>query len=205
MIDQLLEFGFDSLAAPQQVGQRRPADDVAKRGLRRPAHRLHVVLYFEGGFLRVVHHPEQHRVHVHRHGIGGERLFGGEAGGDRPLIDPGRNAIDERHHPEESRPFHRLIASKTQNDRALPLLRDLRRLDQHEADQDPGNHRNRIVDIHGDGEAGEDRNHEQRDPDHIGRMDVRSSPSGLPTPRTRKHRNEWHLGSSLSVCGYLVD
>ena len=79
------------------------ADDVAQRRLRRPAHRLRVVLHFERRLLRVVHHPEQHGVDVDRHGVGGQRLLGGEAGGDGALIDPRRHRVDERHDPEQSR------------------------------------------------------------------------------------------------------
>ena len=72
----------------QQIAERGAADDVAQRRLRRPAHRLLVVLHLERRLLRVVDQPEQHRVDVDRHGVGGQRLLGGEAGGDHALIDP---------------------------------------------------------------------------------------------------------------------
>ena len=42
-VDELLQLLLDPLAAAQQVGERRAADDVAQRGLRRPAHRVAVV------------------------------------------------------------------------------------------------------------------------------------------------------------------
>ena len=112
------------------------ADDVAQRRLRRPADRLRVVLHFERRLLRVVHHPEQHRVDVDRHGVGRQRLLGGEAGRDRPLIDPGRDRVDERHDPEEPGAAQADEAAEPQHDRALPLLRDARRLHQDDADDD---------------------------------------------------------------------
>jgi hypothetical protein len=65
-IDQLLQLVLDPLAPAQQIGQRGAADDVAQRGLRRPADRLLVVLHFEGRLLGVVDHPEQHGVDVDR-------------------------------------------------------------------------------------------------------------------------------------------
>ncbi len=79
-----------SLAATEKIGERRAADDVAQRGLCRPAHRLRVVLHLQCGPLHVVHHPEEHGVDVHRDGVGRERLLGGEARRDRALVDPGR-------------------------------------------------------------------------------------------------------------------
>jgi hypothetical protein len=94
---------FDPLAPDEQVAERRPADDVAQRRLRRPADRLCVLLHFERRLLRVVHHPEQHGVDVHRHGVRGQRLLGREARRDRALIDPRRDDVDERHDPEEPR------------------------------------------------------------------------------------------------------
>ena len=100
------------------------ADDVAQRGLRRPAHGLRVVLHFERGLLRVVHHPEEHGVDVDRHGVGRQRLLGGEAGRDRALIDPGRHAIDERHDPEQPRPAQADEPAEPEDDGALPLLGD---------------------------------------------------------------------------------
>ena len=96
LIDELLQLGLDVLAAAQEVGERRASDDVAQRRLRRPAHGLGVVLHLERGLLDVVHHPEQHRVDVDRNGVGRQRLLGGEARRDRPLIDPRDDAIDER-------------------------------------------------------------------------------------------------------------
>ncbi len=102
-IDQLLQLVLDALAAAQQIGQRGPADDVAQRRLRRPADRLLVVLHLERRLLGVVHHPEQHRVDVDRHGVRGQRLLGREAGGDGALVDPRRHAIDERDRPRTGR------------------------------------------------------------------------------------------------------
>ena len=119
----------------QQIAERRAADDVAQRGLRRPAHRLLVLLHFERGLLRVVDQPEQHRVDVDRHGVGRQRLLGREARGDHALIDPPRHRIDERHDPEEARAAQADVAAQPQHDRALPLLGDLRRLRQREAER----------------------------------------------------------------------
>ena len=57
---------------------------------------LRVVLHFERGLLRIVHHPEEHGIDVDRNRVGRERLFGREAGRDRALIDPLRDRVDER-------------------------------------------------------------------------------------------------------------
>jgi hypothetical protein len=40
LIDELLQLFLVALAAAQQIRQRRPADDVAERRLRRPTDRL---------------------------------------------------------------------------------------------------------------------------------------------------------------------
>ena len=94
---------LDLLAPAQQIGERRPADDVAKRRLRRPADGGGVVLHLERRLLRIVNHPEQHGVDVHRHGVHGQRLLGGEAVVImRWSMDAG-NDVDERHDPEEAR------------------------------------------------------------------------------------------------------
>ena len=126
---------LDLLAAAQEIGEVGAADDVAQRRLRRPAHRLRVVLHFERRLLRVVDHPEQHGVDVDRHGVGRQRLLGGEAGRDRPLIDPRRDRVDERHDPEQPGAAQADEAAEPQHDRALPLLRDARRLHQDDADE----------------------------------------------------------------------
>ena len=112
------------LAAAQQVSQRGPADDVAQRGLRRPAHGPGIVLDFERGLLDVVYQPEQHGIDVHRHGVGRERLLGREARCDRALVDPRRHAVRERHDPEQPGATQADEAAEPQHDRALPLLRD---------------------------------------------------------------------------------
>ena len=65
-----------------------PADDVPKRGLRRPAHGLPVVLHLQRGLLGIMHHPEQHRIDIDWNGVLGQRLFRREAGRDGALIDP---------------------------------------------------------------------------------------------------------------------
>ena len=77
-----------SSRGPEQIGEGRAPDDVAQRRLCGPAHGLRVVLHFERGLLRVVHHPEEHGVDVDRHGVGRQRLLRGEAGRDHTLIDP---------------------------------------------------------------------------------------------------------------------
>jgi hypothetical protein len=46
-VDQRLAIALDPLAAVQQIGERRPAEDVAQRILRRPARRLRIVLHLE--------------------------------------------------------------------------------------------------------------------------------------------------------------
>jgi hypothetical protein len=69
LVDQLLQFRFNPFTTTQQIRQRGATDDVAERGLRRPTHGLRVILHFQRGLLRVVNHPEQHGVDVHRHGV----------------------------------------------------------------------------------------------------------------------------------------
>ena len=121
---RLLQFLLDLLAAPEQVRQRRAADDVAQRRLCRPAHGLRIVLHFERRLLRVVHHPEEDGVDVDRYGIRRQRLLCGEARRDHALIDPRRHRVDERHDPEEAGTSETDVASEPQDDRALPLLGD---------------------------------------------------------------------------------
>ena len=90
LIDEQLQLVLDPLAAPQEIDERRAADDVAQRRLRGPADGPAVVLHFERRLLRVVHHPEQHGVDVDGHRVGGERLLRGETRRDGALIDPRR-------------------------------------------------------------------------------------------------------------------
>ena len=116
-----------------------------RAGLRRPAHGLLVVLHFERGLLRVVHHPEQHGVHVDRHRVRRQRLLGGEARRDGALIDPRRHRVDERHDPEEAGPLQADEFSEAQDDGAFPLLRDLRRLHGDHADDRHDDERNRVA------------------------------------------------------------
>src|SRR6476661_4136050 len=61
-------------------------------------------LDLERRFLRVVHQPEEHRVDVHRHGIGRQRLFRREAGRDDALVHPLGDRVHERDDPEQTRP-----------------------------------------------------------------------------------------------------
>jgi hypothetical protein len=141
LVDEALQLALDLLPATEKVGERRAADDVAQSSLGGPADRLRVVLHFERRPLHVVNHPEEHRIDVHRNGVGSERLLGGEARGDGPLIDPGGDAIDERHDPEEARSAQADEAPEAEYHRALPLLGDARRLHQHEAGrEDRGGH-----------------------------------------------------------------
>ena len=52
------------------------------------AHGLLVILHFERRLLRVVHHPEQHRIDVHRDGVRRQRLLRRERRRNRALVDP---------------------------------------------------------------------------------------------------------------------
>jgi hypothetical protein len=75
LVNQSLQLLLDLLASAQKVCERRTTDDVAQRRLRRPAHRLGIVLHLEGCLLGVVDDPEQHGVDVDRHGVGRRRLL----------------------------------------------------------------------------------------------------------------------------------
>jgi hypothetical protein len=145
LIDELLEFGFNLLAAAKKIGQVRSSDDVAQRRLRGPAHRLRILLHLERRLLRVVNHPEQHGVHVDRHRVRRQRLLGGEAGRDGSLIDPRRDGVDKGHNPEQAGAAEADEFPKAQDDRALPLLRHARRLHQHNADNRKGDDRDRVA------------------------------------------------------------
>ena len=90
-----------------------------------------------------MHQPEQHRIDVDGHGVGGERLLGGKAGRDGPLIDTRGNGIDEGDDPEQARPAETDEASEAQHDRALPLARETRRLHQRHADDEHDDQRHR--------------------------------------------------------------
>ncbi len=128
LVDQRLEFGLNPLASAQQLDERCASDDVAQRCLRAPAHGLRVVLHLEGRLLRVVHHPEQDGIDIHRNGVRRQRLLGGKTRGDRALIDPRADDVDKRHDPEEAGTAHAAEAAEPQDDRPLPLPRDTRRL-----------------------------------------------------------------------------
>ena len=52
--------------------------------------------------LGVVDLPEHHGVHVHRHGVLGERLFGVELGGLDALVEPVDHLVDDRHDHEQA-------------------------------------------------------------------------------------------------------
>jgi hypothetical protein len=70
------------------IAEGRAADDVAQGRLGRPTHRVLILLHLQRRLLRVVHHPEEDGVDIHRHGVRGQGLFRGEAGRDHALIDP---------------------------------------------------------------------------------------------------------------------
>ena len=103
LIDELLQFpSIRSLPRNRSVSEVRPMmsrNAVCAAQLTG----LHVVLNFQRRLLGIVDHPEQHRIDVHGNGVGSQRLLGGEAGGDRPLIDPCRDGVDQRHDPEQPR------------------------------------------------------------------------------------------------------
>ena len=56
--------------------------------LRRPTHRLRIVLHFQRRLLRIVDHPEEHGVDVYRNRIGRQRLFSRKARRDHSLVHP---------------------------------------------------------------------------------------------------------------------
>jgi hypothetical protein len=122
-------------------------------------------------------------------------LFGGKGRRDRSLIDPGRDAVDEWHDPEQPGTSHRFKAAEPEDDRALPLLRDLRRLQQHQPEQDSGNHGKWVLHGRRNQQAGDDRDRQQGNRDHVRRAHIRT----LAAVGTDKQRNECHLGSCLSM------
>ncbi len=91
------------------------------------ADRAAVILHFQGGLLGIPDHPEQHGIHVHRHGILGQRLFGVERGDHHAVIDPDRGRVDDRHDPEHARAAQAVELAQAQHDRFFPLLGDFER------------------------------------------------------------------------------
>ena len=119
-------------------------------GLRRPAHRDLVILDLKCRLLGVVDHPEQDRIHVYRNGVRGQRLLGGEAGGDDPLIDPGRDLVDAGDDPEQPRPAQARVLAQPQHDRPLPLLGNPGRHPGDASQDRPHHDRPRVIPQYGD-------------------------------------------------------
>ncbi len=132
-VDDALEHGRDLVAAFEHVGELRLADDVAQRGLRRPADRAHVVGHRERRLLGVDHLPEQHGVDVDRDRVLRQRLLRLEGGGDHAGVDPVRDGVDERDDAEQTGAAQRAKLAQAQHDRPVPRRGDLDR-----ARHDPG-------------------------------------------------------------------
>jgi hypothetical protein len=79
-----------------------------------------VVRDVQGRLLRVVHEPEDDRVHIHRDGVFRQCLLGTKRRGLNPLIDHGCDAVDDRNDQEQSRPFDAAQFPRTQDDELFP-------------------------------------------------------------------------------------
>ena len=82
-----------------------------------------VVLDFQGGFFGVPDDPEQHRIHIDRHGILGQRFFGAEGRDHHAVVDPDGDGIDHRHHPEDARPRQSMELAQAQHHCFFPRAR----------------------------------------------------------------------------------
>jgi hypothetical protein len=102
------------------------ADDVAQRGLCRPAHGGLVVLDLDDRLLRVGDDPEEHGVDVHRDGVLGQCLLGGERRGADAHVDGRDQSIEAGEGPVDARVEHALKASEAEQDASLPLLQHAR-------------------------------------------------------------------------------
>ena len=112
--------------------------------MRGPTYGGRIVLHLERSFLRIVNHPKEHGVYIHRHGVAGQRLFSREGGRDYALIYPGRDLIDKWNKPEETRPSQADVLAQPKDHGAFPLPRDFRRLRQQQSQQQADNRAARI-------------------------------------------------------------
>ena len=169
-VDDLLQIRIHFIAPDQDVGQRHLPDHLAQRGLGSPGNGHLVVFHLQGGLLGVPHHPEQHRVHVHRHGIAGERLFGAEGRHHHALVHPDGDRINQRHQPEQARPAQPVELAQAQHHGLFPLARHAQRVQQHEAHQHqaqanhqrPADGRVRLVHVNGQADPEQDEKDAQK-------------------------------------------
>ena len=62
------------------------------------------VLHFQNRFLRVPHHPEHDRVHIHRHRVARQRRFRRDVGHAHPLVHIPAQRVDHRDHVKHPGP-----------------------------------------------------------------------------------------------------
>jgi len=86
-----------------------------------------------------MHHPEHDGVHIHRHGVLGQRLFGIDFGGANALVDPHCHRIEDRDQDEKAGAFGGMQLAQPQDHRPLPLLGHLDGIAQEDADQGQDN------------------------------------------------------------------
>ena len=119
------------------------ADGFTKSGLGAHVHRIGEVLDFENGFFGVPHQPEDNRVDVDRDGVSGERGFGGHGRDTNALIDKAAERVHDGHDEEDAGAAQAAVAAKTEDGDALPLLHNLDREHEIDADCDAGKQRSR--------------------------------------------------------------
>jgi len=116
-----LQIDVDLLASRGELGQVELADGVAHGCLRRPEHRLGVVLHFQAGLLRIPYHPENSRVDVDGHQVAGERRLGGEGHDADALVDARRGVVGEGDEEVDARSCDAVKATEAQDDHVLPF------------------------------------------------------------------------------------
>ncbi len=169
-IDNLLQFGVHLGAPHQDIRQRHLPDHLAQRRLRRPGDGSLVILHLQGGFLGIPHHPEKHRIHVHRHGVLGECLLGIERRNHHTVVNPDRRGVNDWNHPEQAGTLEGAEPAQPQHHRLLPLFCHLQRKQEIDREQHHRDEKNEdcavgdAVLIHDDrpGNGGDEEEHGKR-------------------------------------------
>ncbi len=136
LVDDLLQLGIHLGPPDQDICQGHLPNDLAQRGLGSPGDGGAVVGHFQGGFLGIPHQPEQHRIHIDRDGVLGQRFFGAERCHHDAVVDPVGEGIDDGDNPKQPWPGQPLELTQVQHDRFFPLVGDLKC--QHDVRSDQG-------------------------------------------------------------------
>ena len=80
------------------------------------------ILHFQNRFLRVPHHPEHDRVHVHRHRVARQRGFRRNARHAHPLVHEPAQRIHDGNDHEQPRPAQPAVPPQAQHRHLFPLV-----------------------------------------------------------------------------------